>query len=328
MRSAPPAPTTRRSKGAPPFSAAGLGTTTFARAEGGTLLGARAGSVLTSLAVRTLGDLADDGLRSGLDGAAQARASASLPLSRAFASPDHEDPWIHRTEPRVELAALASHAGDVLVVPAGRGMTVPGGGAWIAAVGWSNAFGRWAARTAAVLDVSAGAVGDDRSALAALRARASASAPLASLQADFARVAGPVDASSGTPSASGGALVARGRLGPANGLHLTANVAERDGVDPVVARALVDAPLEPASGFLALPGWTGGARLAVPVGPRITARGGADADFSAPGGAQLVAAVGALELHDPCGCVVVRATAAHRIGRDGVDVWLTVDLPR
>ena len=44
--------------------------------------------------------------------------------------------------------------------------------------------------------------------------------------------------------------------------------------------------------------------------------------------AQLVAAVGALELHDPCGCVVVRATAAHRIGRDGVDVWLTVDLPR
>ncbi|HEY8086684.1 MAG TPA: hypothetical protein VIF09_02535 [Polyangiaceae bacterium] len=309
-------------------SAAGLGTTTFARAEGGTLLAAHAGSFLTSLAVRALGDVADDGLRSGLDGAAQARASASLPLSRAFASPDHEDPWIHRTEPRVELAALASHAGDVLVVPAGRGMVVPGSGAWVAAAGWSNAFGRWAARTAAVLDVSAGAVGDDRSAFAALRARASASAPLASLQADFARVAGPLDAASGALPASGGALVARGRLGPATGLHLTAHVAERDGVDPLVARALVDAPLEPASGFLALSGWTGGARLAVPVGPRVTTRGGADADFSAPGGAQLVAAVGALELHDPCGCVVVRATAAHRIGRDGVDVWLTVDLPR
>jgi hypothetical protein len=41
----------------------------------------------------------------------------------------------------------------------------------------------------------------------------------------------------------------------------------------------------------------------------------------------LVAAVGSLELHDPCGCVVVRATASHRIGRDGIDAWVTVDLP-
>jgi len=119
--------------------------------------------------------------------------------------------------------------------------------------------------------------------------------------------------------------VARARIGPASGLNLGAHVAERDGVDPLVARALVDAPLEPASGFLALAGWTGGARLAVPLGSRVTTRAGADVDLDAR---QLVAAVGALELHDPCGCVVVRATAAHRIGRDGVDVWLTVDLPR
>jgi hypothetical protein len=108
-------------------------------------------------------------------------------------------------------------------------------------------------------------------------------------------------------------------------VNLGAHVAERDGVDPVVARALVDAPLEPASGFLALAGWTGGARLAIPLGSRVTTRAGADMDLDAR---QLVAAVGALELHDPCGCVVVRATAAHRIGREGVDVWLTVDLPR
>jgi hypothetical protein len=44
-------------------------------------------------------------------------------------------------------------------------------------------------------------------------------------------------------------------------------------------------------------------------------------------GRQLVAAVASLELHDPCNCVVVRATAAHRIGRDGIDAWLSVDLP-
>ena len=213
-----------------------------------------------------------------------------------------------------------SHTGDVLVVPVGRGAVVPGAGAWVADAQWDNTVGRWAARTAGTLDVSAGAVGDDRSASAALRVRASAGTRLAALRADFARVAG-------TSSGQGGALVARGRLGPASGLNLTAHVAQRDGVDPVLARALVDAPLEPASGFLALAGWTGGARLAVPLGPRITTRGGADVDLGAPGGPQLVAAVGALELHDPCGCVVVRATAAHRIGRDGVDAWVTVDLP-
>jgi hypothetical protein len=42
---------------------------------------------------------------------------------------------------------------------------------------------------------------------------------------------------------------------------------------------------------------------------------------------ELVAALGSLELHDPCNCVVVRATAAHRIGRGGVDAWVSVDLP-
>ena len=36
--------------------------------------------------------------------------------------------------------------------------------------------------------------------------------------------------------------------------------------------------------------------------------------------------LGALEIHDPCNCVVVRATAAHRIGREGIDAWVTVDL--
>ena len=61
-----------------------------------------------------------------------------------------------------------------------------------------------------------------------------------------------------------------------------------------------------------------------PLGSRVTTRAGADVDLDAR---QLVAAVGALELHAPCGCVVVRATASHRIGREGVDVWLTVDLP-
>ena len=33
-----------------------------------------------------------------------------------------------------------------------------------------------------------------------------------------------------------------------------------------------------------------------------------------------------LELRDHCGCIILRGTGAHRIGREGVDVWITIDL--
>ncbi|HEX8794529.1 MAG TPA: hypothetical protein VF765_26470, partial [Polyangiaceae bacterium] len=301
-------------------SGEGTGSTTFGRAEGGTLLASRLGPVGATLALRGMGDVADDGTRSGLDGAGQARATLSLPFARGYDSPDPNDPWVHETEPRVEAAALATHASDVLVLPAGRGMVVPDGGAWVADAGWHNALGRWGTRDAVEIDASGGAVGDALATMAALRARASASGRWFGLRADFARTFG-----SDAALSDGGAFVARMRVGRTTGLRLAARAAERDGIDPLVARALVDAPLEPASGFLTTAGWTGGARLGIPIGSRVTARGGADVDLQAR---QLVAALGALEVHDPCNCVVVRANAAHRIGRDGIDVWVTVDIPR
>jgi hypothetical protein len=194
---------------------------------------------------------------------------------------------------------------------------MPNGGGFVASAGWSNAVGRMGSRAAAEIDVNAGVVGDDTQAVPALRARVSVTGPWVAVVGDFARVMDPA-------GDMGGALVARARLGPAAGLNLTAHVAERDGVDPLLARALVEVPLEPASGFLSTTGWTGGARVAVPLGSRVTTRGGADMDLTS---GELVAAIGSLELHDPCNCVVLRATAAHRIGRDGVDAWLSVDLP-
>jgi hypothetical protein len=238
-------------------------------------------------------------------------------MTRGYASADDGDPWKHRTEPRLEVAAVATHAAGVLVTPAGRGMTAPSGVAWIAGGGWSNAVARWGSRAAAELDAAAGAVGNDRLAYPALRARASMSGPWVGLFADLGRVVT-------SPGGEGGALVTGARLGPSQGLHVAAHVAERDGIDPVLARALADAPLEPSSGFLAAPGWTGGARLGVPLGARVTTRAGADVDLVAR---ELVAAIGSLELHDPCNCVILRASAAHRIGRDGVDIWVSVDLP-
>ena len=99
----------------------GFGATSFARAEGGALVATRLGALGASLALRGLGDVADDGLRDGVDGVAQVRAAVGLPLANEYASADAADPWIHRTEPRLEGALVAAHTDGVLVVPAGRG---------------------------------------------------------------------------------------------------------------------------------------------------------------------------------------------------------------
>ena len=122
-----------------------------------------------------LGDLADDGVRAGLDGAAQARAGVALPLTRDYGSGDVGDPWVHRTEPRIEAAFVAARPGDVRIIPAGRAMAATSGSAWVTGGAWSNALARWGSRTAAELDLVAGAVGNDQRALPALRARTAVS---------------------------------------------------------------------------------------------------------------------------------------------------------
>jgi len=302
------------------IAGAGSGVTAFARGLADLLTAAHLGPLGVSLAVRAFGDVAQSASASGWDGAAQARAAVTLPLERAYASTVPADPWRHRTEPRIEAAVLATHVDDLLDALPGPGTALAPGRAWVLGAGWSNAFGRFASRDAAEVDVmggAAGAMGGGARALPAIRARASAGQTWVAARADFARVFSPA-------ASAGGAASLAARVGAAGGLHLAAHVAERDGIDPVVARALVDPPFEPESRFFDAAGWTAGARLGIPLGSRVTASGGADFDLDAR---ELVDAGGALEVHDPCGCVVVRTSAAHRIGRPGVDVWVAVDVP-
>jgi hypothetical protein len=196
-------------------------------------------------------------------------------------------------------------------------MFMPGGLGWLAALAWDNDVSRTSSRAAAEFQAAAGVAGNAEQVLPLARARASVEGPWAALHADFARTLG-------VRAQIGGALVSTVRLGPASGLNITAHISERDSLDPQMARALVDPVLEPESGFLASSGWSGGARAGLPLGSRLAVRGGADGDFESR---SLVAATAAIEVHDPCDCVVVRLSGAHRIGRDGVDVWLSIDLP-
>jgi hypothetical protein len=294
---------------------AGLGAVSFARFETGLVTATRAGPLGASLALRGAGGVASDTVRQSASGAAQARAEMALPMARTYTSDEARDPWVHTTAPRLEGAAIASHLSGALV-PVGRETLFADGAAWVVTAGWDNTVERYTSRTAAEMQAAFGAAGDSQGMTPLLRARARIDGPAAALVADAARVL--------RPSGVGGALVASARVGSTSGLHLAVHVAERDGVDPSVARALVDPAYEPASGFLAFSGWTGGARAGLPLGSRVSVRGGTEVDLDARA---LVAAVAALEVHDPCNCLVARLSAAHRIGRGGVDVWLSVDLP-
>jgi hypothetical protein len=308
-------------------SGAGLpATLSFGRADVGSLLATRAGPVSASLSLRGAADLAASGLQSGYDSAAAVRGRLALPLVRAYGSSDGaggaDEPWRHRVEPEIEVAGLVARGDGVLGELPTPG-ALQGGGAWVAGAGFRTSLGQWGGRRGLELGGDVGGVGGEQQpASLAVRWRAAASAPYVGLGAEGADVAGSPQPGS-TSEGWGHAVTARARLGSTRSVSVALLVAGRDGVDPVLARALTDAPLAASYGFLATTGWTSGARVTVPITALVTARGGVDGDLTLD---RLVAAHGALEVHDRCRCVVVRLSAAERLGRDGVDVWLSVDL--
>ena len=293
------------------------GTLAFARGEAGALFAGRAGPLGASVTLRGVGAALGDASQRGIDLAGSARAELTLPLVKGFASSEPNDPWVHRFEPRLSFAALGADTSGVVPGVFGRAGVPLEGSAWLASVGVLNAIGRWGAREGGELDV-AGGVADSDVARALLRTRLSLTFPWVLLRAEGGHVF-PFAADEG----AGNAFALRARLGPERGLSATMRIAAREGVDPVLARALTDAPLEPSSGFFDAQGWTFGAGLAVPWTRSFITRGGTDWDFET---GHLVAASAALEIHDPCGCLILRGNASQRIGRDGIDVWVSLDL--
>lgn len=295
-------------------------TYSFARGEGGALLATRVGPVGASAGLRAAGDVADDGFVHGVDGAAEARGQVALPLARAFASSEPSDPWRHRIEPRAAVAALVSRGDDILGARFGRGLAAASGDAYLGEAGLASAFGRWGAADAIEGSVSVAGIGattsdtSSRAALA-LRWRGAAGMRYVGLGAEGAHVVGS--------GRGGSAFSGRARVGRSDSVHLRVNAAAREGVDPVEARLLTDAALEPSAGFFATEGWSLGGNVVVPWASWVSTTGGIDTDLT---NELLVAARGGLELRDKCQCLAVRLTGAHRIGREGLDVWLTIDL--
>jgi hypothetical protein len=303
----------------------------FARAEAGARAVGTLSVLEASLAARGAADVAADGTHDGTDRAGSARVRVGAPLAKRFGGADEQDagraPWVHVIDPHLEAAILHTHGDQLLGMSAARSASGIDGTAPLLDGGFTTTVGRWSSREAfelgGVAGTAFGARGGSSRALPLGRARAAASLVWFGASADVATVLGGAsDAAVARGTSNGVAAVGRARAGRADGLRLLVNVASRDGIDPVLARALVDAPLEPASGFLVREGTTGGAGLVVPWARAVTTSIGADGDATHR---ELVAARAGVELRDRCGCLTLRVMGAHRLGRDGVDVWLALD---
>jgi hypothetical protein len=297
----------------------------FARAELGVTAAATAGPIGASLSLRSAGDVAADAKRNGADRAGTARVHVGAPLARAYGGGGDDratmnDPWVHVVEPFVEGAVLAADGDAILGTRVGRAAALIEGTAPVAEAGAATTLGRWGKREAVDLAVSAGSAFDSRETRSGARplARGRAAATLAwvGAWADGAAVAADDLARPGWTA------VARTRIGRVDRPRLLGSIAARDGVDPVLARLLGGAELQPPAGFLATEATTGNAALVVPWSNVVTTSLGADGDATR---GELVAARAGLELRDRCGCLTLRANGSHRLGRGGVDVWIALD---
>lgn len=290
-------------------------TLSFVRAEVGVTGATVFGPISATVSGRATGGLASFADRSGVDRAASAQTRWSLPLVRSYGS--KESVLVHVLEPFAQASVLNAESEGLFGYALGRAVSAVSGTAPVVSLGVASSLGRPRSNTSVDAELATGlALGDVADARPLGRGRVSATTTWFGASFDGGSVLGA------SADRTGWVVVARGRLGQSNGLRLLLNVATREGIDPVLARTLSNAPLEPSSGFLSWEGTTGGAGLVVPWSRVLTTSAGADADASEP---TLIAARGGFELHDRCGCVTLRASGSRRIGRGGFDAWLALE---
>ena len=256
----------------------------------------------------------DKASASSRDAAAGARIELDLPLRRDFARGDGEAPWQHRVAPSLAVAAVASTPTGLLFAPLSLAAS-PGLG--LAAAGITTSFGR-AAGPALRLEARGGAALGSAGVTPLLTGRLTAGAELVAASVEVA--------SEPAAPTRGSALIGRARFGAAERLTLALGLAAQTGRGAREARNLIEMRSFSSSGelaYLAASGWTGSAAAMVPwIG---VMRSGVRADVDL-GAAAILALRGVTEYRHACGCLALGVSAAHRAGRDGVDVIFTVDL--
>ncbi len=272
-------------------------------------LNVRPGPFACGVAVSERLDLSTTESTQGEASQTEALAGLSLPLVRSYG--DGVDPVRHWVEPFLELAGLSAQRRDVPL----DSEWPRAGGLLRATAGTTTAIGRYGSRGAGRLTLGGGFVGPAEELAPALSARATARAEAAALRAE----------SYWFPAERDAAVAAvRTRLGPADSVHLEGYLEGSHEVDPLTTRWLGRGlGLAPRAAWFDVDGWTAGTSLAVPWTTWLSSRAGVDRDLSAD---EWLALHGSLGYRHPCGCLAAVAWAGHRVGRPGVDAWLTLDL--
>lgn len=280
-----------------------------AHADVGLDLATPAGPLVLSHASRFASLLVQSGPESSLDAGALTRLRAALPLVRRFASREGE--LGHLVEPRAEVSAHLSHTSG----PHFDEQWTPLGGArsLLAATGFRTSLAPSGGHRSTSLDLSLGALLPSLDPV--LLPRAAHRTRHFSLSAEGAALR--------QGDRWGRALFGRARLGPIEASHFVLHLAHREGLDPKAARLLQSDSPRPA-GYFAWPGTSAGGELALPISPLVL-RAGADLDV---GRATLLGARSSAEWRHPCGCLSLGLRGQSRLGREGVDVFATLDLGR
>jgi hypothetical protein len=235
------------------------------------------------------------------------RARFGLPLVRELGA---RDPIVHRVEPFVRGSGRwTTTRGDLAVAePLERANLLA------ASAGATTSLGRYGQRRALRAELEGGAAGPTERIMPAVSARAVADAAYGALGSG----------AEWTPDAERGiATSSRLRIGRVDALHLTASAEGRSGEQPTVADLFAGDFDARRAGRYDRTGWSLGGELGVPFASWLASALAADYDLS---NEQLLGVRGTLGYRHPCGCLAALAWAGHRLGRDGLDAWLTVDL--
>lgn len=295
-----------------------LGTTSLARSEGGIELSARAAALVARMSVRETITAANVGQTSALDALCAARIELAAPLAQVFA--DEHSPLVHVIEPRLRASVMAARTTGAYFAQTGRPIALVAGRMATASAGLRTAWGRLLGHSGGSLEADVGGIGTVgeeglSQTTPVARSRAAWSSRFVGLGGEGAAL---LDGDQGQ------VLVGKVRFGEQDGWHLAMKTAGRRGVHPLAARALAGTTAEePSGGWLAAEGWSGGAEIAARLARSVGARISAEEDFTAR---TLLQVRGSLGYAHPCRCISIDGFVGKRLGRDGIDVWVSIDL--
>jgi hypothetical protein len=243
------------------------------------------------------------------DLAAWSNSEAGLPLRRRYGDS------VHMLEPFVRAAVIGAHRRHEAGFPMRPG-AVQDGGRWLAVAGGRTSLGR--GQRGARLDLSMGGLGglEVEEATTVLLGRVGVHTGSWSLDGEGSALS--------RGDERGALAILRAALGGARTAGMAVELATRSRVDPIDARAFSPSgatwtPVSELSGegtSLSVSGH-------VPLGSGF--RVGAATDWDAKSERWLAAGSG-LILEHPCGCAQGKAWVSQRVGREGTDGWLMVEL--